>query len=83
MRLIACRSMLAFSTGCLLSIPIAVPKPIAAQHQENARRSPSEQWVQLFNGKDLTNRVEVGKEKWTIEDGAIHGLGVTNAYGYL
>ena len=39
--------------------------------------------MQLFNGKDLTNWVEVGKEKWTIEDGAIHGLGVTNAYGYL
>ena len=44
---------------------------------------PGEQWVQLFNGKDLTNWVEVGKEKWTIEDGVIHGQGVTNAYGYL
>jgi len=44
---------------------------------------PNEQWVQLFNGKDLTNWVEVGKEKWTVEDGAIHGRGVTNAYGYL
>ena len=39
--------------------------------------------MQLFNGKDLTNWVEVGKEKWTVEDGAIHGQGVTNAYGYL
>ena len=42
-----------------------------------------EGWVQLFNGKDLTNWVPVGQEKWTVEDGAIHGQGVTSAYGYL
>ena len=83
MRRIACRSMLTFSTGCLLSILIAVPKPIAAQTPSKRPPLPGEQWVQLFNGKDLTNWVEVGKEKWTIEDGTIHGQGVTNAYGYL
>ena len=42
-----------------------------------------EQWVQLFNGKDLTGWVEVGKEKWTVEDGVIHGQGISKAYGYL
>ena len=58
---------------------------LTASAQTPAKRPPlpNEQWVQLFNGKDLTNWVEVGKEKWTIEDGTIHGQGVTNAYGYL
>jgi hypothetical protein len=27
--------------------------------------------------------VQVGKERWTIEDGVIHGQGVTDQYGYL
>ncbi|MFN7544851.1 MAG: DUF1080 domain-containing protein [Acidobacteriota bacterium] len=42
-----------------------------------------EDWVQLFNGKDLTGWVEVGKEKWTVEDGEIKGEAVSKAYGYL
>lgn len=44
---------------------------------------PGEDWVQLFNGKDLTGWVEVGKEKWAVEDGTIHGLAISKAYGYL
>ena len=44
---------------------------------------PGEDWVRLFNGKDFTGWVEVGKEKWSVEDGAIHGIAVTKAYGYL
>lgn len=44
---------------------------------------PGEDWVPLFNGKDLTGWVEVGKEKWTVEDGTIHGVAVTKEYGYL
>jgi hypothetical protein len=40
-------------------------------------------WVQLFNGKDLTGWVKVGQEQWTVEDGAIYGVGVTKEYGYL
>src|SRR5438132_12427731 len=44
---------------------------------------PNEQWVALFNGKDLTGWVSVGGEKWTVEDGTIHGVGVTKGYGYL
>lgn len=40
-------------------------------------------WVSLFNGKDLTGWVPVGKEKWTVEDGTIHGQGITKEYGYL
>ena len=40
-------------------------------------------WESLFNGKDLTGWVPVGNEKWTVEDGVIHGQGVTKEYGYL
>ncbi|GAB4220486.1 MAG: DUF1080 domain-containing protein [Acidobacteriota bacterium] len=46
-------------------------------------RLPGESWVPLFNGKDLTGWVEVGKEKWEVVDGVIHGQGVTEEYGYL
>ena len=55
----------------------------AAQVPRNRAPYPNEQWVRLFNGKDLTNWVPVGKEKWTVEDGTIHGQGVTKEYGYL
>ena len=44
---------------------------------------PGEDWIRLFNGKDLAGWVEVGKEKWTVEDGAIHGIAISKAYGYL
>lgn len=44
---------------------------------------PATGWVSLFNGKDLTNWVKVGNETWEVENGAIHGIGVTKEYGYL
>ena len=44
---------------------------------------PGEDWVQLFNGKDLTGWVNVGQEKWEVKDGVIHGIAQTKAYGYL
>ncbi len=44
---------------------------------------PGEDWVPLFNGQNLDGWVEVGKEKWEVEDGTIHGIAVTDAYGYL
>jgi hypothetical protein len=72
--------MIAFATALVLS---SVPSSASAQSQRNRAPLPNEQWVQLFNGKDLTNWVEVGQEKWMVEDGTIHGQGVTSAYGYL
>jgi hypothetical protein len=44
---------------------------------------PGEDWVSLFNGKDLTGWVKVGNEKWVVEAGTVHGQGVTKDYGYL
>src|SRR5678815_6046239 len=63
------RSWIAMSVLCGLTIPVMM----AAQVPTNRPLYPGEQWVRLFNGKDLTNWVEVGKEKWTVEDGTIHG----------
>ncbi len=44
---------------------------------------PGEDWVNLFNGKDLTGWVKVGNETWNVEAGTIHGLATTKDYGYL
>jgi hypothetical protein len=44
---------------------------------------PGEDWTPLFNGKDLTGWVEVGKEKWSVDNGEIQGVAVTKEYGYL
>jgi hypothetical protein len=55
---------------------------LAAQNVKPPKLA-GEDWVQLFNGKDLTGWVEVGKEKWTVEDGEIKGEAVSKAYGYL
>ena len=44
---------------------------------------PGEDWVSLFNGKDLSGWTEIGKEKWSVEGNTIHGQGITKDYGYL
>jgi hypothetical protein len=54
-----------------------------AQTPKNRAKLPNEQWIQLFNGTDLTGWDPVGKEKWTVEDGIIHGTTQTRDYGYL
>jgi hypothetical protein len=47
-------------------------------------KPPGEDWVQLFNGKDLTGWHNVGVEKWTAEEGGIlRGKNTTKFYGYL
>ena len=56
---------------------------LLAQDRASRPKAPGEDWVSLFNGKDLAGWIEVGKEKWTVEDGTIHGLAISKAYGYL
>ena len=46
-------------------------------------KAAGEDWQPLFNGRDLTGWVPVGKESWTVEDGIIHGKTLTQDYGYL
>jgi hypothetical protein len=64
----------------------------AAAQQPAAKKAPrpavdaallGPQWVALFNGKDLTGWVNVGQEKWVVENGTIYGEGVSTGYGYL
>lgn len=51
--------------------------------QRETPKLPGEQWVSLFNGQDLTGWVKIGNEQWEVEEGTIHGRGVTKQYGYL
>lgn len=44
---------------------------------------PGEDWVSLFSGSDLNGWNKVGNESWTVENGVIHGKGLTKGYGYL
>lgn len=62
---------------------MALLTPLALAQGEERVRQPSERWEWLFDGSDLDNWVNVGNEKWEIEDGVIHGQGVTDEYGYL
>jgi hypothetical protein len=57
--------------------------PSFAQQRGKQPPPPSTGWESLFNGKDLAGWVKVGEEKWEIEDGSIHGQGITKEYGYL
>src|SRR5438309_613063 len=55
----------------------------ALNAQAGRPKLPGEDWVQLFNGKDLSGWTNIGNEKWQVEDGTIHGLATTKDYGYL
>jgi len=60
------------------TLVILLAAPVFAQQKPAAR-----EWVSLFNGRDLSGWVQIGKEKWVVQDGAIYGEGVTDQYGYL
>lgn len=59
------------------------PPAASARAPQTAAKAPGEDWVRLFNGKDLSGWINVGKEKWEVEDGTLHGLAITREYGYL
>jgi hypothetical protein len=61
----------------------AVLCTMAATAQNSKPKLPGEDWVSLFNGKDLNGWINVGKEKWQVEDGTIHGMAISKEYGYL
>jgi hypothetical protein len=49
-------------------------------------KPPGEDWIVLFNGKDLSGWAPVGtagQDEWKVEDGTIHGLARSKEYGYL
>jgi hypothetical protein len=66
----------------LLSLAVIVVAGTVLIAQEKAKL-PGEDWTSLFNGTDLTGWTKIGHESWTVENGVIHGKGLTPAYGYL
>lgn len=56
---------------------------VSAQSSSETKHLPGEDWISLFNGKDLSGWNPVGNESWTVENGLIHGKGLTKDYGYL
>jgi hypothetical protein len=69
------RAVLAAAAAILsTAATVAPPSPPAANAGE---------WVTLFNGKDLAGWKAHGQEKWTVENGEILGVAVTQEYGYL
>jgi len=65
----------------LLAVAAATAAVLWAQSRPS--KLAGEDWEPLFNGEDLAGWVKVGNEKWEVEDGAIHGQGITKEYGYL
>ena len=70
------------STLFILALAMAAA-PLCAQQRGPRPRALAPEWVSLFNGSDLSGWRKVGKEKWTVVDGAIYGEGITQEYGYL
>ena len=65
----------------LLSATMLAAKPPTAKAPKPAEQGAT--WESLFDGKTLDGWVKEGNEKWEVDDGSIHGKGVTEAYGYL
>lgn len=62
---------------------LALSATLALAQRPQRPKLPGEDWVSLFNGKDLTGWVEIGKEKWIVDSGTIHGQAISKEYGYL
>ena len=45
--------------------------------QADKPKLPGEDWMRLFNGKDLNGWTKIGNEEWSVQDGIIHGKAVT------
>ncbi|MEP7367267.1 MAG: DUF1080 domain-containing protein [Acidobacteriota bacterium] len=54
-----------------------------AQSQKPKVPLPGADWIQLFDGTTLNGWTVIGKEKWVVEDGTIHGEALGKDYGYL
>jgi hypothetical protein len=65
----------------LILVTITVASTFLAAQEKS--KLPGEDWISLFNGTDLAGWTKIGHESWTVENGVIHGKGLTAAYGYL
>ncbi len=69
-----------FAALLLAALTVATGVGLVAQQK---MKLPGNDWIQMFNGTDLAGWVKIGAESWTVEDGLLHGRGLTKAYGYL
>lgn len=76
-------ALLAQAASTAGSVPAPSPTYPTRAPQTVAPKPPGEDWIALFNGKDLSGWTNIGKEKWEVEDGTLHGVAVTREYGYL
>src|SRR6266702_3122566 len=65
-----------FVAALLVSLILLSPRTSARMPSEN-------DWVRLFNGRDLSGWKNNGNEKWVVESGTILCESVANKYGYL
>ncbi len=79
----AVASMATPSTSQSTTGTTSAAAPQAPARPAAASAEPGPMWEPLFNGKDLTGWNKVGNEKWDVDDGVIHGSGLTKEYGYL
>ena len=57
----ALRLVAAMLLAATVSVPAQQPEP----------KSPGNDWIQLFNDKDLTGWIPIGAESWTVEGDGI------------
>ena len=69
-----------FAFALILTIAGTLSCVVRAQQKT---KLPGEDWIRLFNGSDLSGWTRIGNESWTVENGLIHGKGLTQDYGYL
>jgi len=67
----------------LAALGLLLASSTFAQPRPQRAPLPGADWVQLFDGKTLTGWTVIGKEKWVVEDGTIHGEALGKDYGYL
>jgi len=65
------------------TIGIALAAALTGLLQGQGPKPPGEDWIQLFNGKDLSGWKAVGAEEWKVVNGSIEGRTLTQGYGYL
>lgn len=67
----------------LAALGLLLASSAFAQTRTQRAPLPGADWVQLFDGKTLNGWTVIGKEKWVVEDGTIHGEALGKDYGYL
>jgi len=72
------------STGCMVILMLSVGCQEAVEEEDMAASLTETEFIQIFNGKDLTGWERSGNARWAVEDGFLVGTqGENNAPGDL